>query len=263
VHLTAWCDNDLPHLITQVQTPPAPQQDHPALKAIQAELADKDLLPRQHLVDAGYISAKRILDSRDTHAIDLIGPVHVDPSWQAHTPGGFDVWQFHIDWDHHVVTCPQGEQSSAWHPGTDAKGESVVQVWFAQPTCRACPLRVQCTKAQATGRSVKLRFPPERHQMLLAARARQQTPEFHDVYQARCGVEATCAQTTRLSGLRRARYIGRRTTHLQHLFTAVATNILRLVCWLEGAPFAKTRASRFAALAASFLVRQQYRTHVR
>jgi hypothetical protein len=39
-------------------------------------------------------------------------------------------------------------------------------------------------------------------------------------------------------------------THLQHLFTALATNILRVVRWLEGIPFAKTRTSRFAALAA-------------
>jgi transposase len=95
-----------------------------------------------------------------------------------------------------------------------------------------------------------VRFPPERHEMLLAARARQQTPEFHAVYQARCGIEGTFAQTTRNTGRRRARYIGQRKTHLQHLFTALATTILRLVCWLEGAPFAKTRTSRFAARAA-------------
>lgn len=250
VHLTECCEDDLPHLITQVETTPATQQDHHALKAIQAELADKDLLPHQHLVDAGYISAKRIIEGRDTHAIDLIGPVHVDPSWQAHTPGALDVSQFHIDWDHHVVTCPQGEHSSAWHQGRDAKGESVVSIWFAQPTCQACPLRPHCTKAQATGRSMTLRFPQERHELLLAARARQQTPEFHDVYQARCGIEGTFSQTTRNTGLRRARYIGQRKTHLQHLFTALATNLLRLVRWLEGIPFAKTRTSRFAALAA-------------
>jgi transposase len=63
VHLTACCDDDLPHLITQVQTTPAPQQDHHALKAMQAELADHDLLPQQHRVDAGYIS----LHQRQTH----------------------------------------------------------------------------------------------------------------------------------------------------------------------------------------------------
>lgn len=250
VHLTECCDDDLPHLITHVETAPAPQQDHHALKAIQAELADKGLVPKEHLVDAGYVSAKRILESRDRHAIDLVGPVHVDPSWQAHTPGAFDVSKFHIDWDHQLVTCPQGEHSIAWHQGKDAKGESVVTIWFAQPTCQACPLRVQCTKAQATGRSMTLRFPPARHEMLVAARARQQTPEFREVYQARCGIEGTFAQTTRNTGMRRARYIGQRKTHLQHLFTALATNLLRLVCWLEGAPFAKTRTSRFAALAA-------------
>jgi transposase len=250
VHLTECCEDDLPHLITQVETTPATQQDHHTLKAIQAELADKQLLPQQHLVDAGYISAKRILESRDRHAIDLIGPVHVDPSWQARTLGAFDVSQFHIDWEHHVVTCPQGEQSIAWYHGKDAKGESVVSVWFAQPTCQACPLRAHCTKAQATGRSMTVRFPPERHEMLLAARARQQTPEFHDLYQARCGIEGTFSQTTRNTGLRRAPYVGQRKTHLQHLFTALATNILRLMHWLEGIPFAKTRISRFAALAA-------------
>ena len=86
--------------------------------------------------------------------------------------------------------------------------------------------------------------------MLQAARVRQQTPEFHAVYRARCGVEGTFSQTTRNTGLRRARYVGQRKTHLQHLFTALATNILRLMCWLEGTPFAKTRISRFAALAA-------------
>jgi transposase len=250
VHLTECCDNDLPHLITQVETAPATQQDHHALTAIQTHLAAKELLPQQHLVDAGYISAKRILESRAQHEVDLIGPVHVDPSWQAHTPGAFDVSQFAVDWDQRVVTCPQGEHSIAWHHGQDAKGESVVTVWFAKPTCQTCPLRARCTKAEATGRSMTLRFPRERHELLLAARARQQTPEFREVYQARCGIEGMFAQTTRITGMRRARYIGHRKTHLQHLFTALATNILRLVRWLEGVPFAKTRTSRFAALAA-------------
>lgn len=250
VHFTECCDDDLPHLITQVETTPATQQDHHALQTIQAQLADQQLAPKEHLVDSGYISAKRILQSRDQYSIDLLGPVHVDPSWQARTPDALDVSQFRVDWERQVVTCPQDEQSIVWHRGKDVKGESIVQVWFAQPTCQACPLRQRCTTAQATGRSMTLRFPPERHTMLQAARARQQTPEFHAVYRARCGVEGTFAHTTRTSGLRRARYIGQRKTHLQHLFTALATNVLRLVCWLDGAPFTKTRTSRFAALAA-------------
>jgi len=39
-------------------------------------------------------------------------------------------------------------------------------------------------------------------------------------------------------------------THLQHILTTVATNCLRVIEWLDGVPLAKTRTSRFAALAA-------------
>jgi hypothetical protein len=53
-----------------------------------------------------------------------------------------------------------------------------------------------------------------------------------------------------MTGVRRARYRGLPKTHLQNVLTAVATNFLRLDVWLQGAPFAKTRTSRFAALAA-------------
>jgi transposase len=38
-------------------------------------------------------------------------------------------------------------------------------------------------------------------------------------------------------------------THLQHLFTAIAINLVRFDAWLNGVPHAKIRTSRFAALA--------------
>jgi hypothetical protein len=38
--------------------------------------------------------------------------------------------------------------------------------------------------------------------------------------------------------------------HLQHILSAVATNILRFVQWRTGTLWAQTRISRFAALAA-------------
>ena len=250
VHLTECCDDTLPHLITQVETVPAIEQDHHALDAIQADLAAKALLPSHHLVDAGYVSAKRILHSRDTHAIDLIGPVHNDPSWQARTPGAIEVSQFHIDWERQQVTCPQGQQNSAWYVGQDAKGESIVQILFAKHTCQACPVRERCTDARSSGRSMTVRYPPERHEILQSARLRQQTEAFKKLYRLRSGIEGTFSQATRNTGLRRSRYIGHRKTHLQHLLTAVATNILRLVQWRRGVPFTTTRTSRFAALAA-------------
>src|SRR5258707_6668703 len=54
VHLTETCDEDFPHLITHVQTTPAPQADADALPHIHEALATHKLLPQQHLVDTGY-----------------------------------------------------------------------------------------------------------------------------------------------------------------------------------------------------------------
>lgn len=251
VHLTETCDNDQPHLITQVETVLATQQDHHALAPIQADLADKGLLPEQQLVDAGYVSAKRIIESRETYGIDLIGPVHSDPSWQARTAGAYDVSCFQVAWEQQTVTCPQGQHSVAWHLAEDAKGESVVQIQFAKESCQVCSRRALCTHAQASGRSLTLRYPAERHETLQAARGRQETDAFKVAYRKRAGVEGTFSQAIRNADLRRARYIGLQKTHLQHLVTATATNILRVIHWLNEIPLARTRTSRFAALVRS------------
>src|SRR5258708_16572544 len=56
VHVTETCHVELPHFSTQVQTVQAIQQDPPVLDTLPAKLALSDLLPAQHLVEAGYIS---------------------------------------------------------------------------------------------------------------------------------------------------------------------------------------------------------------
>ena len=66
--------------------------------------------------------------------LSLFGPVHHDPSWQARTPGAVDLSQFHIDWERKPLTCPHGQQNSAWYQGSDAKGESIVLILFAKQT---------------------------------------------------------------------------------------------------------------------------------
>jgi transposase len=50
--------------------------------------------------------------------------------------------------------------------------------------------------------------------------------------------------------LRRSRSIGLAKTHAQHVITATAINLSRLLAWLMGIPLDGTRVSRFAALAA-------------
>jgi len=53
-----------------------------------------------------------------------------------------------------------------------------------------------------------LRFPQERHEMLLVARQRQHTAAFKALYRLRSGIEGTFSQTTRNTGVRRARSRG-------------------------------------------------------
>ncbi len=53
VHLTGTCDNEAPHLITQVETTIAPATDREQLARIQEALAERALLPAEHMVDAG------------------------------------------------------------------------------------------------------------------------------------------------------------------------------------------------------------------
>jgi transposase len=247
VHLTETCDEERPHLITQVETRPAIEQDNEATAEIQEGLVKNQLTPSQHLVDAGYVSAKLILDSQKKHAIDLIGPVHVDPSWQSRTPGAFDASQFQVDWEAQSATCPQGQKSTHWQPQKDSQGEPVVQIRFDAKTCLSCPVHARCSKAKNAGRSLVLRA-EGRHQALQVARERQQTDDFKNLYRKRSGIEGTLSQAIRSSNLRRARYVGQAKTHLQNVAIAVATNIKRLNDWLNGIPLASTRHSRFTLL---------------
>ena len=83
-----------------------------------------------------------------------------------------------------------------------------------------------------------------------AARVWQQTPAFTGQYGRRAGVEGSFTQANRRSDLRHARYIGLAKTHLQHVLTAVAINLIRVLAWLAEVPRATTRTSPFAALMA-------------
>ena len=119
---------------------------------------------------------------------------------------------------------------------------------FLTADCRACPARAQCVRGPKAPRGVTFR-PKEQYLALQKARNRQTTAEFKEVYAQRAGVEGVISQGTRVCGLRQLRYLGMAKAHLQHVFTAVAINLVRLAAWYEGTPRGQTRCSRFAALA--------------
>src|SRR5205807_2098612 len=90
--------------------------------------------------------------------------------------------------------------------------------------------------------------PQEQHLALQDARRVQRTLAFKERYDARAGVEGTISQGLRVCDLRHARYVGLAKTHLQHLLTAAALNLVRVAHWLEDPQLASTRRAPFLAL---------------
>lgn len=243
VHFSETCDDDAPQLITHVETTLAGINDEKALPAIHTGLAGKDLLPDQHLVDAGYVDATNLLQSQDHYGVDLLGLVRHNYWWQADTE--YDVMHFSIDWQAQTVTCPHGRISSSWTPVQDGKGHPVIKVKFSQSDCKVCPGRTSCTGQ--TRRTLTLQ-PQDKMQALLAARKRESTDAFKEMYRHRAGIEGTHSQGTRTMGLRRSRYVGLHKTHLGHIAIATAINITQLMGWLRGEAPAQTRTSPFKKL---------------
>lgn len=248
VHITETCELAMPNLITDVQTTPAPVSDFDLLSPIQAAKALRELLPAEQLLDAGYMTAAHLVTSRQTYGVNLVGPVNPDASWQAKAQQGFEAAAFQIQWEEQTAICPQGQISTQWMPGTDRHRHPIVNIRFARADCQACPVRALCIHSATQPRMITVRAQAQ-YQALQAARHRQTTEEFKAQYAARAGIEGTLSQAVRRGDRRRSRYIGLAKTHLQHLLTATALNLLRVGAWLAERPRAQTRQSAFAALA--------------
>ena len=131
----------------------------------------------------------------------------------------------------------RGSRSNWTKNGSGAK-----LIKFSTKDCQCCPSRALCTPSTRQRRTITVR-PEQHYQALQQARERAKTDDFKTLYARRAGVEGTISQGVRVMGLRRSRYIGQEKTHLQHLATAAAMNVVRIVRWLDGEPHAKTRRS--------------------
>jgi transposase len=238
VHLTETCDQDpaCPHLITHVATTVATLQDSEMLAPIQAQLRAKDLAPAEHYVDQGYPSGPQLVQQAQV-GTQIIGPVGQDPSWQQREHTGYAISDFPLDEQAQVATCPQGQQSVSWTQKQDRRQHPTVVIRFATATCRACPVRAQCTHSQE-GRTLTL-TPPDVRAALLQRRAEQRTPAFVQQYALRAGVEGTISQAVRTTRLRRTPYDGLPKTHLHHVAIAAGLNLKRIAAHLHAVSLGK------------------------
>jgi transposase len=135
--------------------------------------------------------------------------------------------------------------STSWSSYTTPSGVETVKIKFAQKDYIVCRSWSKCTTSRR--RTITLRK-EEHHLALLAARERETTRAFKKEYAKRAGIEGTISQGVRAFGLRRAKYVGLATTHLQHVLTATAINFTRISNWLSDIPREKTRTSAFEKL---------------
>jgi transposase len=244
-HLTETCDEDAPRLIRQVTTTAATTPDHAVIDQGHRQLAAQALLPREHLVDGGYLNADLLVRSQQEYGVALCGPARPDTAWQAQAGQGFAARDFTFDWEGEQATCPRGQHSSSWQQTTDRYGKAQVKIKFSVRACRPCSQRANCTRSARRILTVR---PQEDFLALEHARPYEKTAEYTTLYAKRAGVEGSLSQAVRAYGLRRARYIGLAKTHLQHVLIAAAINIGRLINWLAEIPLAKTRQAPFAKL---------------
>jgi len=249
VHLTETCEKKRVHLITNVQTTEAHLADVDQTESIHQSLADKELLPSQHIVDAGYVDGTLLVESKQKHNLELIGPVRDNVSWQSKNPEAYDLSRFKINWKTKQATCPQGVKSTKkWTVHQDQWDNTVIGIRFPRKACRECQFRHLCTRSKTEPREITLR-PRDEHLAIIKRRKQQETKKWSKQYNQRAGVEGTISQGVRGFNMRSARYVGLNKVHLQHILTATAMNVIRLFAWFEGVPLAKTRVSSFAKLA--------------
>jgi transposase len=250
VHLTETCEPQQPHLITHCDTTPATTYEGQRLEVIHQALADKGLLPQEHLVDTNYVDADNILNSKTDFGVELVGPVPPNTSWQSKDEQAYDLNSFKINWQTQTVTCPQGHTNVSWREGHPSKPPAI-NVSFSKTDCFPCPQRHLCTHSKTNPR--RLMFLPElQFHILQQSRSRQQTSPFKELYQLRAGVEGAISQGVRAFDLRRTRYLGLAKTRLQGLAISAAINLSRVVSWTIDPVLATTRTSHFKSLQSSF-----------
>jgi hypothetical protein len=127
------------------------------------------------------------------------------------------------------------------------RGTDTIVISFSATTCGPCPVRERCTISRTRRRQLTA-HPPDVHAAQHAARAAQDTKSWQDTCALRAGVEGTIHQALAVCDIRHARYRGLRKVHLQHVFSAVALNLIRLYAYWNDHPMDHTRTSHLAQL---------------
>ncbi len=122
VHVSETCESTAPHLLTHIHTTAATVHEAQCTNTIKQALIEKEVPPREHFVDAAYVSAELLVHSRDEQGITLRGPTRPSQGWQMQVAGAYTIEQFTVDWERQQVSCPQGKWAASWHERVEQDG---------------------------------------------------------------------------------------------------------------------------------------------
>jgi hypothetical protein len=208
-------------LILDIEDLPAPLGDgQDLLPAIERVEGHVGVTVERAIVDGAYGSGKNraACAERPDRPIDLLSPMRrpSDPE--------VDKSAFSMDDQAQTATCPKGQTVPASNIQTDPHGRTACTFVFERTICQTCPWFTRCVRSQTTGRTVTTSF---YEAYLRAARQRQQTDEFKQLYRLRPRIEGKQAELVS-HGLRKTRYLGKPKRRLQRLWLAAAVNLQRM-----------------------------------
>ena len=212
-------------LITEVSVTPGNTYDGEAVtELVDGQAAHHELRPQAIIGDHAVIDGVR-RQALAERRIEAVGKVP-----EGLQGGLYPKSSFSIDLEQNTVKCPAGQVTAVYRERKDARGQVARVFHFSRQTCRQCPQRAVCTKAQGMGRTIQVS--PHEH-LLQEARVRQQGEGFTERYnRARSTVERVIAHLVR-HGFRQGRYFGRAKTLFQALWAAAAANLQRLMALLS------------------------------
>jgi Transposase DDE domain/Transposase domain (DUF772) len=189
------------------------------LPAVERVEAHADVVVERVIGDGAFGSGKQreACANREDQPIDVVAPLAQPQDAEVAKSA------FQIDLEVGTATCPRG-QTTTGRAGPQEDGLPTWQFTFPRTLCEACPLFGRCVRSKVQGRSV-CAGPYEAY--LQAARARQQTEEFRQLYRLRPAIERKQAELVG-HGLRRTRYLGEPKRQLQRLWIGAVVNLKRL-----------------------------------
>lgn len=172
------------------------------------------------IVDGAYGSGENraACAERPDNPIDLLSPMR-----RPNDPA-VDKSAFSIDDQAQTATCPKGQTVPASSIKTDQQERTTFTFVFERTICETCSLFTRCVRSKTTGRTVTTSFYED---YLRAARQRQETDEFKQLYRLRPRIEGKQAELVS-HGLRKTRYVGKPKRRLQQLWLAAAVNLKRM-----------------------------------